>query len=741
MKWYTKLILAGVFFAIIALIVVLQLNSDRSVNSLIEGNQKLLRNFNVKADLEQLKANVVVLESKVRSLVIAGYVNNTEYLEFELAEINKSLERLKTNQLAPSVLPLLSELEDLVDRKVYLNQQILDTFRFKGKVPAENMINTGDDMRVTDSITRVIRDIDAGQRVTITSLVEKADEKGDSVRILGNLMALIAILASLLTFLYAALKVRQQEKLIKLLNTSEKEALQAGKAKEKFLSNISHELRTPLNAIIGFANLLSKQKLDPESESYIRPIQIAGKNLQAIINDVLDASKIDAGMMKLETSPFDLSVLLRSVEAMFKIQAQEKRLQFTVTLDEDVPVLLLGDQVRLTQILMNVLSNAFKFTDSGSVRFSAYKVSETEREGTIGFAIRDTGIGIEQGKIAQIFDRFGQAEESVTRKYGGTGLGLSIVKDLVELQAGTISVKSQPGEGTTFVVEIPFLKNLSDSESVDDIPANDALLPFENCRILAAEDNEINRQLLQHLFNRWKVSGKIVENGQKVIDELKSNHHYQCILLDIQMPEMDGFRTTEVIRRERKLAIPVIAMTAHVLQGEREKCLQYGMDDYISKPIDEKELYTLIRKYIDTADGEGEIATALTNEAPRRAAAPRRNFQFINTNYIEDIAQGDLSYIQLAGSLFLESVPKELAAMQTAMEAQKLGELHRLAHNFKTTISVMSPQTSLIDKVNLLEDPSTPVTDLDRLLQDVGNYFDQATAEAKEYLNSLSGFL
>lgn len=737
MKWYTKLILVGVFSAIITLIVLLQLNSGKSVNSLIEGNQKLLRDFNIKADLEQLKANVVVLESKVRSLVIAGYVDDTEYLEFELKEINKSLERLKTNQFDPSVLPLLSELEDLVDHKVYLNQQILDTFRFRGKLPAERMINMGNDARITDSITHVIRDIDAGQRETITGLVEKADERGDRVRNLGNLMTLIAILASLLTFLYAALKVRQQEKLIKLLNISEKKALQAGKAKETFLSNISHELRTPLNAIIGFANLLSKQKLDPESESHVRTIHIAGENLLAIINDVLDASKIDAGMMKLEKSPFNLSALIRSVEAMFKAQAQEKGLQFKVTLDEDVPVLLLGDQVRLTQILMNILSNAFKFTHSGSVLFSIYKVSETDREGVIGFSVNDTGIGIEEGKIAQIFDRFRQAEETVTREYGGTGLGLSIVKDLVELQAGTISVKSEPGKGTAFTIQIPFLKNLLDSEAVDISPNDEAPLYLDNCRILVAEDNEINRRLLQHLFRRWQVSYKIVNNGREVIDELKHNH-YQCILLDIQMPEMDGYSAIEVIRKEHKLTIPVIAMTAHVLQGEREKCLQYGMDDYISKPIDEKKLYALVRKYIDiTNDGE-EILKELTEASVPSSAAPGTSFQFINTDYMEEIAQGDLSYKKLAGSLFLESVPKELAAMQRAIEEQRLGELNRLAHNFKTTISVMHPRPSLIDKVDLLEAPSTPVTDLDRLLQEVKTYFDGATLEAKAYLDSLS---
>jgi len=272
---------------------------------------------------------------------------------------------------------------------------------------------------------------------------------------------------------------------------------------------------------------------------------------------------------------------------------------------------------------------------------------------------------------------------------------------------------------------------------VDISPNDEAPLYLDNCRILVAEDNEINRQLLQHLFRRWQVSYKIVNNGREVIDELKHNH-YQCILLDIQMPEMDGYSALEVIRKEHKLTIPVIAMTAHVLQGEREKCLQYGMDDYISKPIDEKKLYALVRKYIDiTNDGE-EILKELTEASVPSSAAPGTSFQFINTDYMEEIAQGDLSYKKLAGSLFLESVPKELAAMQRAIEEQRLGELNRLAHNFKTTISVMHPRPSLIDKVDLLEAPSTPVTDLDRLLQEVKTYFDGATLEAKAYLDSLS---
>lgn len=676
MKRYTRFLLLAIFIGAVLLIVVLQFNSVRSISNLISSNQRILRDFDVKADLNELKGNIVVLESKVRGLVISGHLEDTEYLRRELDAVGKTLYQLDKSRFDSNIHPFVDNLEHLVDDKTGFNQQVLDTFRFRGKLAAEQMINSLKGRLISDSIVNVIDTIDHLHSRQLAGLIDKADVNGQRAKDLGTLMALIAVLASIFTFSYALLKVNQQQQLISLLNISEQKALKAGEAKENFLSNMSHEIRTPLNAILGFANLLAQKKLDSEAQTYITTIRNAGENLLTIINDVLDSSKIEAGMMHIEEVPFSLSELVRSVETMFR-QRTSDMLAFNVRLNKQIPDVLSGDPVRLTQILVNILNNAFKFTTTGEITMEVNGQKKEEKV-LIRFSVSDTGVGIEEEKLEKIFERFQQAEDSVTRKYGGTGLGLSIVKELVVLQNGTIEVESTPGIGTKFIVSIPYKAGVAFSPSVVEGFLSEDFHSLEKEKVLVVEDNEVNQLLIRHIFNRWGLDFTVVDNGKKAIAELSGNN-YACVLMDIQMPELDGYSATLEIRNRLGLQIPIIAMTAHVMAGEKEKCLSYGMSDYISKPLQELELFSLLKKYLlANSYGNGSILPDVAAE-----------YQYINLTYMEEVAQGDLEYKRLVTRLFIESVPEELRQMEEAFQTGDFLKLHAIVHNFKTTVSVM----------------------------------------------------
>jgi signal transduction histidine kinase len=283
-----------------------------------------------------------------------------------------------------------------------------------------------------------------------------ADKSGHSAKKWGIFLAITAGLACMFTFWYITKKIKRQQQLYDQLNESEKKVREAALMKENFMANMSHEIRTPMNAILGFTNLLQKEPLNENEREFVNSIQNSGENLLTIINDILDFSKIEAGMMRIESNPFSLRGLLHSVQTMFGERIQQKNLRFTVNVEEQIPDVLIGDAIRLTQILVNLVNNSVKFTNTGNVDINVTAGKEMEEIIDISFSVKDTGIGIPANKIDSIFDRFQQVDEDTTRKYGGTGLGLSIVKQLVELQNGKISVSSKSNEGTEFIFTIPY---------------------------------------------------------------------------------------------------------------------------------------------------------------------------------------------------------------------------------------------------------------------------------------------
>ena len=505
---------------------------------------------------------------------------------------------------------------------------------------------------------------------------------------------------------------------------------EAARVKENFMANMSHEIRTPLNAILGFTNLLQRNKLGDDSQEFVQAIQKSGESLLNIINDILDLSKIEAGMMRIESMPFSIRGLVNSVITMFATKANEKKLKLFDNVDETIPDNLKGDAVRLTQILVNLIGNALKFTEKGSITINISNEGITEDIVKTGIAITDTGIGIEKEKLQYIFERFQQAEDSVTRKYGGTGLGLSIVKDLVTLQKGNIEVTSTPGKGTTFYLTLnykisPELTQKSSSGKI----ITGHYFAFQNVSILVVEDNEINQNLIKHLFNNWHLNFDLANNGKEAINKLKAGK-YDLILMDIQMPAMDGYTATREIRENLKLDTPIIAMTAHAMAGEREKCLSYGMNEYISKPIREAQLHKLVDQFTKKIKN-----TYWPKETEKKSSG--NNFQYINLNYMKEVSLGNHEYEKLITEQFIEAIPAELNEIRAAWHNQEFHQLRYLAHNMKTSISVMQLNEMMQPYLDALENENLTETTFHKNFSSLEFIGRAALEEAKFFYETL----
>ncbi|MCH4890410.1 PAS domain S-box protein [Acidaminobacter sp. JC074] len=376
-------------------------------------------------------------------------------------------------------------------------------------------------------------------------------------------------------------------------------AIAANNAKSEFLANMSHEIRTPLNGIIGMANVSLMLEPNKKQKDNIEMIKHSAENLLKIINGVLDFSKIEAGKMPLENQRFNTKEIFRKIALPFKVEANEKEVQFNYLVSDDIEGCLIGDHVRITQVINNVLGNAIKFTEFGSVTCHIDVKSETDKEQWLSIKIKDTGIGIKEKHQSKIFSSFSQGDGSITRKFGGTGLGLNITKRLVEMMNGAIEFESVYGKGTTFTIELPLGKCSGDISSQTKEKIIDADTKGVGFNILVVEDDAINQKLAQRLLKRKGYGITLVANGQEAVDTFESGR-FDLILMDIQMPIMDGITATELIRKKDKENIPIIALTAYAIKGDKEKFISKGMNDYISKPIDLDEFYQTLDRHLKT---------------------------------------------------------------------------------------------------------------------------------------------
>lgn len=388
-------------------------------------------------------------------------------------------------------------------------------------------------------------------------------------------------------------KKRGEQELMKAKEAAEN----ALKTKSYFLSSISHEIRTPMNAIIGLTDILLEQEQEAEQLEYLRSIKHSSDNLLRLINDLLDFSKLEAGKIQFEQIDFELNKQLTELEKSFNKKISEKGIDFITVINLDVPPILNGDPYRLNQVLINLVSNAVKFTEKGYIKLSVTIKSRKENDIILLFKLEDTGIGIPENKQHEIFESFTQASVATTREYGGTGLGLAITKNIVEQQGGCIKLESEENKGSVFFIELPF--KVSGLQTLIDPLTISHHQSLSHLRILVAEDNPMNQLVIKKTLEDWQADYDITRNGKELLKRLDTSE-YDIILMDLQMPEMDGMEATHIIRSEKEgyiVDIPIIAFTADAFPETRVKVLESGMNDFITKPFDKNELYSKIVRY------------------------------------------------------------------------------------------------------------------------------------------------
>lgn len=501
-------------------------------------------------------------------------------------------------------------------------------------------------------------------------------------------------------------------------------AVDAVKSKQQFLSNMSHEIRTPMNAIIGFTKVVLKTELSAKQREYLTAIKMSGDALIVLINDILDLAKVDAGKMTFEQMPFKMALSISAMLHIFETKIQEKNLVLVKEYDNRIPEVLVGDPVRLHQIVLNLMSNAVKFTTKGKITVKAILLNEDDTQATIEFSISDSGIGIPADKIGHIFEKFQQASSETARIYGGTGLGLAIVKQLVEQQGGHVQVKSESEKGSTFSFILSFQKTNAEAEIEETITALDT--EIKNIKVLVVEDMALNQLLMKTLLDDFGFERDIAENGKIAIEKL-ARKSYDIILMDLQMPEMNGFEATEYIRNTMHSSIPIIALTADVTTVDLAKCKAVGMNDYIAKPVDERILFSKIVGLIKKSIHSNRIAPAKND--------PHRKSKYIDLNYLNQRTKSDPALMLEMIGIYLEQTPPLINAMKQSFQKQDWDSLHAAVHKMIPSFSIMGMSSdfeSMAKKIQEYARTQQQIGDIADLVLQIEAVCTQACLELKE---------
>ena len=510
----------------------------------------------------------------------------------------------------------------------------------------------------------------------------------------------------------------------------------AVKAKQQFLSNMSHEIRTPMNAIIGFTKVVLKTELTARQKEYLDAIKMSGDALIVLINDILDLAKVDSGKMTFEKTPFKMKSSVSAMLHLFEPKIQEKNLKLVKEYDTKIPDVLIGDSVRLHQIILNLVSNAVKFTTKGKITVSVHLLYEDAEKVIIEFAVSDTGIGIPEDRLDKIFENFQQASSHTSRLYGGTGLGLAIVKQLIEPQGGTIRVKSEMGQGSTFSFTLSFLKTNAEAQLHNEILELNT--EIKNIKVLVVEDIPLNQLLMKTLLDDFGFEREIAENGKIAIEKLEENE-YDVILMDLQMPVMNGFETTEYIRKTMQSKIPIIALTADVTTVDLAKCKAVGMNDYLAKPVDERLLYSKILGSLKQPK-----LTEETNLSEGETEKVNEKVKCVDLTYLLQRTKSNPALMMEMISLYLTQTPELIETIKRSLVDENWlllsAATHKIIPSF-VIVGIDSEYEKIAKKIQELATTSAKTEEINKLVQQLEKVCTQACTELQEELNNIKNTL
>lgn len=524
--------------------------------------------------------------------------------------------------------------------------------------------------------------------------------------------------------------ITEEKKKSHELEEARNKAIEANKSKTQFLANVTHEIRTPLNAVLGFAEQLQKTKLSKKQANYLGILENAAEHLMGLVNDLLVLSKIEAGQLEHAKSSFNLRKLVQNIHKTLENRASEKGIEFRYHVDEEIESYFLGDAFRLKQILLNLLGNAIKFTQSGYAELNIYKIKNNKKSVKLRFDIIDTGIGIPKEKVEKVFDQYEQIDQQISAKYGGTGLGLTICKKLVDHQKGSISVKSEPGMGSQFTVSLSFKKvpkyfdHKEPKEQVD----QDAL---KGLKILIVDDDSVNRMLGEIILKNFNCKVETAMNGKIALEKI-SNKAFDIMLLDIHMPDMSGIEVAKVIRKEFKNSeIKILAFTADVFKKDIKSFRSSGINDYIKKPFKEIELFNKIAKLMEL---DVEIASRKTSQSKTKIKAQK----LYDLKDLYEITNGDKAFIDKMLLRFVENAEDGITQMKAELKKENIAQIGEIAHKLIPSFKHLNIQDIEQELIALKEEckinPAAPEIqqNIARITRDISAVINELKREIRD---------